>query len=440
MRNAILAVTLMLIASPIAVAQENTTVDLKQTIALSLKSSSGLAQARRLLMGDTDRIDETRAASRPTVTGTASATRFDAPTNIQVGPGPAFTALQNHTETLTLGISQRLDLSGQIRASTTQARLQRLANEVTLSNLTINRVLQAKIAYYTLLRGENQIRVADAALSAARQQRDTAKKLYEGQIGQKIDYLRAETSVAQAEQDVTAAHNNRDIARASLNNLLGRSLNAPLSAVSVVIPTDTDAEQTTVNNINLENATKAALLTRPEILNAEIQIRVAKTGVKLAHAGQEPNLSLGISGNYYPTSSFQFPRQKTAGITATISVPFYDGGATRDRVNGAKITVENAQTNLEGIRNDVTLDIRQSYLNLATAAQQLQTTAVALQQARAARELAQTRYEGQVGLFLEVTDAQAALVRSETTQVNAIYDFLIARARFDAAQGLSNTL
>ena len=90
---------------------------------------------------------------------------------------------------------------------------------------------------------------------------------------------------------------------------------------------------------------------------------------------------------------------------------------------------------LRGTRNDVSFDVRQAYLNLETAVKQLATTNTALVQARAARELAEVRYTNQVGLFLEVTDAQTALVRAQVAQVNAVYDYLLARARFDAALG-----
>ncbi len=414
---------------------QNVSLDLRRSIELSLNASTTLVQARRTLDSAHYRIDEAAAAGRPTITGSANATRFDAPTNIPFSEGQSFTVLYDHTETLTLGLSQRLDITGQIRAATTQARLQRLADEINLQNLTLSRTLQTKTAYYSLLHADSQVRVDEAALTDRQQQRDIAKKLYEGQVGQKIDYLRAETSVAQAEQDLTAARNNRDIARSQFNDLLGRPLNTPVSVVDVPTPPDAKAELASVNEINLDASTAAALKARPEVLNAEVQTRVAETGIKLARAGQEPLLNLGASGNYYPTTSFQFPRQKTAAIAATLTVPFYDGGATRDRVNLARAQAENAKTNLEGVRNDVTLDVRQAYLNVQTAAQQLSTTAVALQQARAARELAQVRYEGQVGLFLEVTDAQAALVRAETAQVFALYDYLIARARFDAALG-----
>ena len=331
-----------------AASGQNVPLDLQRSVQLSLNASTALTQARRNLESDADRIDEARAAYRPTVTGSGSATRFDAPTNIRIGGGPPVTALHEHNETLTLAVAQRLDFTGQIRAATSQARLQRLADEITVQNVSLSRTLQAKTAYYTLLRANGQVTVAEAALVSAIQQRDTAKKLYEGQIGQKIDYLRAETAVAQAEQDLTAANNTRDVSRANFNNILGRPLTTPVDVSPVDVPTDATAVASEVSGINLDTATNDALKTRPEVLNAEVQIRIADTGIKLARAGQEPNFSVGANANYYPTPSFQFPRQKTAALTAAVTIPFYDGGVTRDRINSAKARVDNAKSGLAG--------------------------------------------------------------------------------------------
>jgi outer membrane protein TolC len=178
---------------------------------------------------------------------------------------------------------------------------------------------------------------------------------------------------------------------------------------------------------------------RPEALNAQLLTRVAETGIKLARAGLEPTFRLAASTNYYPTTSFQYPRQAESDVTFAISFPLYDGGATRARIQAARLQTENARTILDRRRKDIALDVRQTYLNLVTAARQIEAANTALQQAIAARQLAQARYEGQVGLYLEVTDAESALVQAENSQVNAVYDYLIARARFENALGTPST-
>lgn len=426
--------------------------DVERTITASLQSSTALANARRILQADLAREGIARAEGRPNITASGSATRYDAATVIRTTPdAPPFVALQDHSEQLTIGVSQRIDLTGQVRAATTQARLQTLADQFTVDRFAQERVLLAKTTFYNHLRAVHQVQVSEAALRAVQSQRDIAKKLYEGGIGQKIDFLRAETNVASAEQDLTRAQNDAEISRAAFNNLVGRPLNAPVNAKDVEGVTFGESSiiagpvgsnpptpytvPTTELNINPDSAIEIAQSRRPDVLQNAVLVRVAETGVKLARAGQEPGFTLSAAGNYFPTTSFQTPRERTAGITASLIIPLYDGGATRERVTEARTRVETAQANLESSKTDAALFTRQAYLNLQTAARQINAANATLAQALAARQLAQIRYEGQVGLFLEVTDAQAALVRAQNAQVDAVYDYLIARARFANATG-----
>lgn len=433
--------------------------DITRTITASLQSSTAIENARRALRSDIAREGIARAEGRPNISASGSATRYDAATLIRTTPdAPPFVALQDHSEQLTIGVSQRIDLTGQIRAASSQARLQTLADQFTVDRFAQDRVLLARTTYYNHLRAVHQVQVNESALRAAQSQREIARKLYEGGIGQKIDFLRAETNVASAEQDLTRAQNNADISRATFNDLVGRPLTAPVNAQDVDgvsfgetaapaggnnpvastvgsnLPTPYTVPAAELD-INPDTAIETAQSRRPDVLQNAVLVRVAETGVKLARAGQEPGFSLSAAGNYFPTTSFQTPRERTAGITASLVIPLYDGGATRARISEARTQVETAQANLGSSKSDAALSVRQAYLNLQTAARQINAANATLTQAFAARQLAQVRYEGQVGLFLEVTDAQAALVRAQNAQVDAVYDYLIARARFTNATG-----
>jgi OMF family outer membrane factor len=363
--------------------------------------------------------------------------------------------IKDHSEALSLGVSLDLDAFGQIRAAASQAKLQSLSDEFVLAQVRNRRILAAKSVYYDLLRAEHQVQVAQATLMTAKLQQATAVKLNLGQVGQKIDVLRANTQVANSEQEVTAAQNSRDLAQSSFNDLVGRPLSSPVQiedvpGVSAGVSVGADGQvktpeaqagtpftvsATEVAAIDLTRSIAAARNARPEVLAAQVQVRVAETGIKLARRGLDPTVSISAATNYYPTTSFQQPRQSQSEIMLGISIPLYDGGASRARAQAARLETDNARTALDRRLKDVALEVRQTYINLVTAAHQIDAANTALQQSIAARQLAQARYEGQVGLYLEVTDAQAALVQAETSQVNAVYSYLIARAQFENALG-----
>jgi outer membrane protein len=429
--------------------------DLPATVRAALQSSADIQTATRNIEIDRRRSDEAAAQGRPNVAASGTAIRYDQATKIALGGGPPLEVTPTHQEILTLNVSNRFDLTGQIRAASDQARLQSLADEFVLGQIRNGRILRAQTIYFNTLRAQHQVDVAQAALNNAERQLQDATNLNAAGVGQRIDVLRAQTQVATAQQNLDAAQNNFSIALTSFNDLVGRPLPAPVRLVDppgVIIrqpvrdfsnvgapdpkaqPPLPGAPQE-VGAINIDRALQTANAQRPEILQAQVNVRVAETGVKLSRSGLEPTFSLSAAGNYYPTPSFQFPRQRVGQLTATLNIPLYDGGATRDRVQEARLRTQNAQTSLGSTQSDVALDVRQAYLNLATAAQQIGAANAALQSAIGARQLAQLRYQGQVGLYLEVTDAQAALVQAENNQVDAVYNYLVARAQFQNAVG-----
>ena len=431
------------------------TFDLAQTVRAGLQTSADVQTATRNVEIDKKRSDEAAAAGRPNVEASGTAIRYDQVTKIALGGSPPIQVTPTHQEILSLNISNRFDITGQIRAASDQARLQSLADQFILGQIQNSRILRAQTIYFNTLRAQHQVDVAQAALNNAERQLQDATNLNAAGVGQKIDVLRAQTQVATAQQNLETAQNNYGIAISSFNDLVGRPLDAPARLVDppgvIIQQPVTDFSQVgapdvkaqlplpnaiqDVGAIDIAKSLQAANTQRPEILQAQVNVRVAETGVKLSRAGLEPTFSLSAAGNYYPTPSFQFPRQRTAQLTATLTIPLYDGGATRDRVQESRLRTDNAQTSLSSTRSDVALDVRQAYLNLATAAQQIGAANAALQSAIGARQLAELRYRGQVGLYLEVTDAQAALVQAENNQVDAIYNYLVARAQFQNVIG-----
>ena len=433
--------------------------NLAQTIQAGLLSSADVEVATRNVQIDRRRADEAAAAGRPNVNASGQATRFDQKTQVAIGNSPPILVTGTHDEILQLDVTNRFDLTGQIQAATNQYRLQSLADEFILGSVRNARILRAQTIYFNTLRAKHQVDVSNAALTDAQQQLTDASNLNAAGVGQRIDVLRAQTQVATAEQDLATSENNYGVALTSFNDLVGRPLNAQVTlqdapGVNIAQPV-TDFSQVgapdaaaapplpnapqEVAAINIDNALRYASQQRPEILQAQVNVRVAQTGITLARAGLEPTFSLTAAGDYYPDTNFQFVRKRTAQITANLNIPLYDGGATRDRVQEARLSTDNAATSLASTRSDVALDVRQSYLNLATAAQQIGAANAALQSAIAARQLAEIRYQGQVGTYLEVTDAQSALVQSENNQVDAVYNYLVARAQFQNSIGAPQT-
>ena len=399
---------------------------LEQAIAQALERSTSVKNAKRTVEADGKRADATATALKPTLSASASALRFDQATRVVFTPGAApFTALPDHTESLAITLAQRLDLYGQVRTATSQAKLQSLADTFAAESAVRAKKLQTQLAYFGLLKARDQITVEAAALTAAQAQQKQAQTLFDGGIGQKIDLLRANTALVQAEQAVEVARNGEAVARATFNDAVHLPLDTKIELEQVVTMPDPPDEAT---------VTKLAE-SRDDVLQAETLARATELGVTLARLADKPSVALQATGNYYPTPSFQYPRQRTAVVGVSVNIPLSDGGLTRARTDEAKLRAESAQGLVGIAKGNAALEARQAFLNLRTALKQLATARAAAEHARAARDLAQVRYAGQVGLFLELSDAQSTLVRAENAAVDALYDYHSARARFESAIG-----
>lgn len=399
---------------------------LESAIAQALERSTTIKNARRAVEADSKRADATASALKPSLSASVNLLRFDQATRIGFNPDtPPITALPSHTETLGVTLAQRLDLYGQVRTATSQARLQSLADTFGVETAIRAKKLQTRLTYFGLLKARDQITVAEAALEAARNQQKQAQTLFDGGVGQKVDLLRANTALVQAEQALEAARNNEAVARAAFNDALRQPLETPvmLEAVATTPDLPDEASVTTLAE------------SRDDVLQLATLARAAELGVALARTGDRPTVALQATGSYYPTPSFQYPRQRTVAVGVSVSLPLSDGGLTRAHTEEARLRAESAQGLVGIAKGNAALEARQAFLNLRTALKQIETARSAAEQARAARDLAQVRYAGQVGLFLELSDSQAALVRAENAALDALYDYHSARARFESATG-----
>ena len=423
----------------------------------TLQSSSDLQIAETTLQRDRALVSAASDRNLPTVSASGTATHLDSPISVPFGATRIPVEPEN-TQSFDANATLPIDISGEVRAATQAAQLQVLADRFNLDRVKDALVLNAQTTYFNVLRAQHQVEVAQTALTDANTQYETAQTQFAGGVGQKIDVYRAATQVAQAKQALLQAQNAFNLEQNNFNDVVGRNLNAPVIAEDVpgvtigttvpqngVPPTvggpDSSATQfyappaTALDQIDLQADIQKAQKTRPELRDDLVNVQATAKQLTITRDENRPTLALSATGNYYPVTDFQTPRHSLGVLSATLNVPIFDGNVTRDRLRADRDVEKNAQTTYESDQTTVELQVRQAYLNLYTTSNQIAAANSALQQAIAARQLAQVRYSSGVGLYLEVTDAEAALTNAENSQVNSVYDYLIARAQYQNAVG-----
>jgi outer membrane protein len=134
----------------------------------------------------------------------------------------------------------------------------------------------------------------------------------------------------------------------------------------------------------------------------------------------------------------QFPfnfQNSPRSISATLSLPIFDGFAREQRVQEAQAASDDARFNVRARELALTADVTAAYLTLTTAAKTatLQTQNAA--KARLELKFTEDRYRSGAVTLVEVTDSRAAYERAESDRINAIFDYHKAFAALESAVG-----
>jgi len=320
-----------------------------------------------------------------------------------------------------------LDISRQISTAVQSADLTFLSQECQLATVSQKLSLQVQEAYLAVLRTQDLQQVAEDSLAAGQEHLRIAQSQQLAGVVPKFDVLRAEVEVANYRQSLVSAQNDVALAKAGLNRVMGLTMDNPLQLQE---PALSEAPA-----LDLTAGQQEAEQRRPEILRARIQTQAAHKGVKLARAGLEPSLALVGDYNFaYRGTDFDNVAESWE-VVASLSLPVFDRGATRAKVNQAKSAVAAADYNEQDISQQIALELRQAYLDLQNAQERRQSTDKDVEQAKEALRLAQVRYQAGVSTAVEVIDAEAAFAQSRSNQVNARFDYQLSQAQLNYALG-----
>ena len=167
----------------------------------------------------------------------------------------------------------------------------------------INTVVAVENAYWDLAALQESVRVAEQALTVAQQlYKDNQIRLDVGTMSP-LDVTSAESEVAARTRDLTVATTNLQLQEATLKNMLVKRVGPELDAARIVL-SDPMPEPSQADIPDLESALAAAMETRPELQQAEINLKNQDISVDFTEDALKPTLSVfgfyagaGIAGN-----------------------------------------------------------------------------------------------------------------------------------------------
>jgi outer membrane protein TolC len=115
----------------------------------------------------------------------------------------------------------------------------------------------------------------------------------------------------------------------------------------------------------------------------------------------------------------------------------FDGRRTEGKVMEATALHERAGVELDDAGRRIELEVRTAYSNFIEAEEVLKSQEKVVEEGEEALRLARARNEAGTGTQLDVLSAQTALTEARTTQIQALHDYAVARARLERAIGMN---
>jgi len=369
---------------------------------------------------------QARSGFFPQINYTATAARGQ---NVAGGNTPSPTGTIGNVFAADVNASWEIDLWGRIRRLNESARAQFLASEEVRHDVMISLIAQVAQDYFQLLALDQQLVIAQQSTNSFGQSLKIFNQRLQGGVASIL-----ETSSAEALMDASAAtipelEQQIALQENQLSVLLGQNPAAILRGTTSLegqIPPQ------------IPSGLPSALLERrPDIREAEQQLRSANAEVGVAEANFFPQLNLtGLFGEVSPElSAFTSGGDVAWGIAAGLAGPLFHGGQLRAQYAQAR-----------AVRDQFALQYQASVLNafreISDALISREKSAAArLQQSRAvesykiAVKISMERYRMGSADYYEVLQEQQLLFPAENTLVQFQFNQLVAVVQLYRALG-----
>ncbi len=271
-----------------------------------------------------------------------------------------------------------------------------------------------------------------------------------------LERLNAEVDLANTETGVVTAEASAASARDQLLLTLGLPVETPVVLEGELAPPADALFQTT----GLAAASARALDLRPDVQQAALAVRLNEVQRNITKAGLYPSLSAFVNGSYSgnipddrgfittpdPADPFTFETGSSGFFSDTYWQPalsvglrlnwlLFDGFQTRRQIQQNQIAVDQAEIQLEQVRNAAQLEVAGAVRQLQSARQRLGTQQRTVSTAATAYAFASARLQEGVASLVDVRVASQNLDLARLNYLQAVYDALVARSAYERATG-----
>jgi len=313
-------------------------------------------------------------------------------------------------------LSYSLYTSGERTARIRAAEEQLRSDELDVERQSEDTRLNVTNDYYSLQQADETVRIQQSAVGNALASLNDAIAQLNAGVGTRFDVLRFQVNLANAQQNLTNALSQQVVARRQLANRISLAQTVNVSAADPV-------QLAGLWNLTLEESILQAFQNRAELQQVLAQRNISEQQRRLALSQLGPKLNFVASYNLIDQFGDTVPASKGYSVGLQASLNLYDGGAAAAGADQQRANISIAEATFARQRNQIRFDVEQYYANLQSNLNNVNTSSVALNQARESVRLAQLRFRAGVGTQTEVISAQDAQTQAEGNRISAIVNY-----------------
>jgi outer membrane protein TolC len=293
-------------------------------------------------------------------------------------------------------------------------------------------IYNIKNAYWGLYKAIRLKAVVDENVNQIKAHLEDVTNMFNQGLSTKNDVLKVQVQLGDVQIRQIDAKNNVRLSIINLDNVMGLPLSTDIDPVDKINPTIE-----TLNNIEL--FMDEAYQNRPELKGMDFRIKAGESGVTNAQSGWYPQVA--VIGDYLSARPNQriFPSvdqfKDTWDVNLSVSIDIWNWLVTKDQTVEAETQLEQAKDSYKILKDGITLEVTQNYLNILQAKEKVTLAENNVIQAEENYRVTDEKFKNGLTLNSELLDAEVALLTAKTNLVQSQVDYELAKAQLEKSSG-----
>jgi outer membrane protein TolC len=279
-------------------------------------------------------------------------------------------------------------------------------------------------AYFQVVASEARLETAQAALASMRELNAQVADQFKSDVSPEIDTLRATVELHTTEQRVTDAANDLEKDKLTLDRITGIPLGQAWTPAGeydyVALASDAANDSHTV-------------VDRFDVASAKATLTAAEFRVRAARSERLPEISFNASyggGGANPASY-----NRVDEVVGSVSLPLFTSGRIRSDIHAAESDLVQRRAELADIEGRADYDVRTARLDAQASESGVKVAGENRELAERALAQSQDRYKNGITNYLEVLEAEEALVAANENYIASLFSFNVAKISLARALG-----